>query len=245
MVDGNSIRLSKYLSQNNICSRREAEYFIERGWLKVDGHIIREQGARVTESSTVVLDQRAIDHQSRFITVLMNKPIGFVSGQAEADRKPAALLIRKSNHFGNAREASSIGWPLTGLAPAGRLDSDSTGLLVLTQDGRVAKQLISPNSEVEKEYMVRTDLPLSDAQVDQLKFGLSLDGVKLKPAKVTPIDSNYFRIVLKEGRNRQIRRMCELIGLRAIALKRVRIGQIVLGSLPVGKWRLMRPDERF
>jgi len=244
-MDGGPIRLSKYLSQNNICSRREAEYFIERGWLKVDGRIIREQGTRVTESSTVVLDQRAIDHQSRFVTVLMNKPIGFVSGKAEAGRKPAASLIRKSNHFGHAREASSIGWPLTGLAPAGRLDSDSTGLLVLTQDGRIAKQLISANSGVEKEYMVRTDLPLSDTQVDQLKFGLSLDGVTLKPAKVIPIDSNYFRVVLKEGRNRQIRRMCELIGLRAIALKRVRIGRIVLGSLPVGKWRLMRSDERF
>ncbi len=242
-----SIRLSKYLSQNNVCSRREAELFIERGWLRVDGQLVTRQGVRVSESSHIELDPRATSYQSRFTTVLLNKPVGYVSGQPEPGCKPAATLIKKSNLLGSARgkETQQIRWPLTKLAPAGRLDLDSSGLLVLTQDGRIARQLIGPDSRIEKEYMVRTAEPFSESQIEQLKFGMSLDGVTLRKATVEPIDSNYFRIVLTEGRNRQIRRMCDIAGMRVFALKRVRIGRIRLASLPLGKWRPLLAGERF
>jgi 23S rRNA pseudouridine2604 synthase len=134
---------------------------------------------------------------------------------------------------------------LRGLAPAGRLDIDSTGLLVLTQDGRIARKLVGDDSEVEKEYLVRVEGELSDAGLAQLRHGLTLDDVRLKPAKVSWQNEQQLRFVLREGRKRQIRRMCELVGLKVVGLKRVRIGSVTLGKLPVGKWRYLRPDEQF
>ena len=125
------------------------------------------------------------------------------------------------------------------------MDIDSTGLLVFTQDGRVAKHLIGENSTVEKEYLVRVEGDLSDDDFDLLNFGLSLDGVKLKPAKVSWQNEDQLRFVLREGRKRQIRRMCELVGLHVVGLKRVRTGSVALGKLPVGQWRYLRMDERF
>jgi 23S rRNA pseudouridine2604 synthase len=136
------------------------------------------------------------------------------------------------------------------LAPAGRLDIDSTGLLVLTQDGRIARHLIGDDSQVEKEYLVRVEpliqgrTPLPDA-LKRLQLGLSLDGVALKPAKVSWQNEEQLRFVLREGRKRQIRRMCELVGFKVTALKRVRIGSVVLGGLPLGQWRYLRGDERI
>ena len=134
---------------------------------------------------------------------------------------------------------------LNGLAPAGRLDIDSTGMLVLTQDGRIARHLIGENSTVEKEYLVRVEGELSDADMQRLNFGLSLDGEKLKPAKVSWQNEDQLRFVLREGKKRQIRRMCEMVGLHVVGLKRVRIGSVNLGKLPVGQWRYLRNDERF
>jgi 23S rRNA pseudouridine2604 synthase len=135
------------------------------------------------------------------------------------------------------------------LAPAGRLDIDSTGLLVFTQDGRIAKRLIGDQTRVEKEYLVRVAytregrLPESDMAL--LRQGLSLDGVLLRPAAVSWQNEDQLRFVLREGRKRQIRRMCELVGLQVLGLKRVRIGSVPLGQLPPGQWRYLRDDERF
>ena len=132
-----------------------------------------------------------------------------------------------------------------GLAPAGRLDIDSTGLLILTQDGRIAKQIIGEKSSIEKEYLVRVEGKLAPSDLSLLCHGLSLDGVALQPAKVSWQNEDQLRFVLREGRNRQIRRMCELVGLQVIGLKRIRIGQIPLGNLPVGQWRFLRANEKF
>ena len=138
---------------------------------------------------------------------------------------------------------------MLGLAPAGRLDIDSTGLLVLTQDGRIAKQLIGEDSEVDKEYLVRVKYTrpgkLPTAEMNRLQHGLSLDGKPLKPAKVWWQNDDQLRFVLREGKKRQIRRMCELVGLQVLGLKRVRIGQVMLGELPQGKWRFLGPSEKF
>jgi 23S rRNA pseudouridine2604 synthase len=134
---------------------------------------------------------------------------------------------------------------LRGLAVAGRLDIDSTGLLVFTQDGRVAKQLIGEDSGMEKEYLVRVEGNLADSSLKLLNFGLSLDGKALKHAEVVWQNRDQLRFVLREGKKRQIRRMCELVGLKVTGLKRVRVGNVRLGELPTGQWRYLRSDERF
>jgi len=180
------------------------------------------------------------------VTVLLNKPIGFVSGQAEQGYRPAITLIGAQSHFkGDLSPLRFTPTQLKGLAPAGRLDIDSTGLLVLTQDGRVARQLIGESSGIEKEYLVRVEGSLPAAGLAKLNFGLSLDGVPLKRADVKWQNDDQLRFVLREGKKRQIRRMCELVGLKVTGLKRVRIGKVLLGDLPQGQWRYLRSDERF
>ena len=134
---------------------------------------------------------------------------------------------------------------LKNLAVVGRLDIDSQGLLIFTQDGRLAKKLIGENSDIEKEYIVRVEGFLSKEQLGLLNFGLELDGEKLKPAKVEWINEDQLRFILKQGKKRQIRRMCELVGLRITGLKRVRVGKLMLGKLPEGRWRFLDSEEEI
>jgi 23S rRNA pseudouridine2604 synthase len=239
-------RLSKRMGELGLCSRREADRWIENGWVKVDGKVVDTLGVRVPPDARIEIDKAARDHQSSQVTILLHKPVGYVSGQAEDGYEPAVVLFRPENRW--HADPSPIQFSssqLQGLAPAGRLDIDSTGLLVLTQDGRIAKQLIGEHSSVEKEYLVRVEGKLSDAGMKQLRHGLMLDSVILKPAEVTWQNEDQLRFVLREGRKRQIRRMCELVGLYVTGLKRVRSGNVLLGGLPVGKWRYLRPDEGF
>jgi 23S rRNA pseudouridine2604 synthase len=239
-------RLSKRMGELGLCSRREAEHWITSGWVKVDGQVIDTLGVRVSPSARIEVDPAAREHQSGQVTILLHKPVGYVSGQAEDGYEPAIVLIRPENRW--TADPSPIRFQpehLRSLVPAGRLDIDSTGLLVLTQDGRVAKQLIGENSVVEKEYLVRVEGNLSAEGMKRLQYGLTLDGVKLKPAEVSWQNEHQLRFVLRQGRKRQIRRMCELVGLFVTGLKRVRSGNVPLGGLPVGKWRYLRPDEKF
>ena len=240
------IRLSKLMSEQGLCSRREADGYIERGLVFVDGERITELGTRILPTQKITLAAAAQQSQNALVTILLNKPIGFVSGQPEGKQRPAVSIIDEASHFQGDR--SSIRFSplqLRGIAPAGRLDIDSTGLLVLTQDGRVARHLIGEHSSVEKEYLVRVEGRLIANGLALLNHGLSLDERKLKPAKVEWLNDDQLRFVLVEGRKRQIRRMCELVGLRAVGLKRVRIGNLKLGDLPLGQWRFLRDDERF
>ena len=180
------------------------------------------------------------------VTILLNKPIGYVSGQAEQGYKPAITLVNAESRFQGDKSPQRFSpAQLKGLAPAGRLDIDSTGLLVLTQDGRIAKLLIGEDSRIEKEYLVRVEGKLPDKGLALLRHGLSLDGAPLRPAKVSWQNEDQLRFVLREGKKRQIRRMCELVGLKVTGLKRIRIGSVKLGDLPAGKWRYLREDERF
>ncbi len=151
-------RLSKRMGELGLCSRREAERWITSGWVKVDGEVVDTLGVRVSLDARIEIDPAARSHQSNQVTILLHKPVGYVSGQAEDGYEPAIVLIRPENRW--AADPSPIQFRqehLLGLAPAGRLDIDSTGLLVLTQDGRVAKQLIGEDSYVEKEYLVRVE----------------------------------------------------------------------------------------
>jgi 23S rRNA pseudouridine2604 synthase len=238
-ADG-KLRVSKLMADRGLCSRREADEYIERGWVYVDGERVTQLGTRALPTQAITLDKRAEGLAK--VTLLLHKPVGYVSGQAEDGYKPAVTLVTPATLHGQGRFAREH---LKGLAPAGRLDIDSTGLLVLTQDGRIARQLIGDDSAVDKEYLVRVEGELGDAGLKLLNHGLSLDGVTLRPAQVAWVAKGQLRFVLREGRKRQIRRMCEMVGLTVTALKRVRIGRVKLGDLPPGKWRYLRPDERF
>ncbi len=232
------------MSERGLCSRREADEYIGRGWVYVDGVRVEELGTRIDPSQSITLDKRA-DNISR-VTILLHKPVGYVSGQPEPGYLPAIKLIVPASRF--TGDNPSIRFErdhLKGLAPAGRLDIDSTGLLVFTQDGRVAKLLIGEDSAIEKEYLVRVEGQLDDKGLNLLNHGLSLDGAALKPAQVTRQNRDQLRFVLHEGKKRQIRRMCELVGLKVIGLKRVRIGRVALGELPAGQWRYLHGYEKF
>ena len=240
------VRVSKLMSEQGICSRREADSYIERGWVLVDGVPVTELGTRAYPHQKITLAKAAQSKQDAAVTILLNKPVGYVSAQAEKGYKPAVTLIQPGARFGGDRSPLRFSPAhLRGLAPAGRLDIDSTGLLVLTQDGRVAKRLVGEGSEVEKEYLVRVEGRLAADGLALLNFGLSLDGEPLRRAEVSWQNKDQLRFVLREGKKRQIRRMCELVGLAVTGLKRVRIGQVRLGDLPSGQWRYLRSDERF
>ncbi|MCP2040322.1 23S rRNA pseudouridine2604 synthase [Neisseria sp. HSC-16F19] len=243
--DTEAQRLSKRMAQLGLCSRREADSYIEQGWVKVNGQTA-VLGQKVLPGDRIDLDRRAHRQQAERVTILLHKPVGYVSGQPEKDYAAAVSLITEANHWSG--DDSGIAFKpehLRGLAPAGRLDIDSVGLLVLTQDGRVAKQLIGDNSGVEKEYLVRVSGRLPENGLALLNHGLSLDGEALRPAKVGWQNQDQLRFILRQGKKRQIRRMCELVGLRVTGLKRVRMGRIKLGQLPPGQWRYLRPGERF
>lgn len=244
------LRLSKRMSELGLCSRREADEWIARGWVRVDGAVVSELGSKVLPHQRITVERQASAQQARRVTVLMNKPIGYVSGQAEDGHQPAVVLVTPDNRW--KEDTAPLQFhpgQLRSLVPAGRLDIDSTGLLILTQDGRIAKQLIGQDTDIEKEYLVRVQYAkpgrLPDADLRLLNHGLSLDGKKLLPAKVRWQNDDQLRFVLREGKKRQIRRMCEAVGLKVLGLKRVRIGGVMLGDLPVGQWRYRRPDEKF
>ena len=299
-----TMRLNKRMAELGLASRREADAWIEKGWVKVNGKVA-EMGMQVAPDARIEVAKQAQGEQANQVTILINKPLGLVSGQAEDGHQPAITLVQPQNRWveDNARFFFH-GSQLKSLVPAGRLDIDSTGLLVLTQDGRIARQLIGEDATMEKEYLVRVvytgvhnaaaatsaaatygarplpragnpanpigtaaaapgqitqlsriddDDPVSqDVQsvfpiekLRLLRHGLSLDEQPLKPATVEWQNPEQLRFVLTEGKKRQIRRMCELVGLKVVGLKRVRVGKVMLGNLPVGQWRYLAPHERF
>ena len=251
-------RLNKRMAELGLCSRREADAWIEQGWVRVNGQVAG-MGMQVTPADRITVDKAAEQKQQQQVTILLHKPMGYVSGQAEDGHQPAVTLIQARNHWkGDPSRTRFTPQQLRGLAPAGRLDIDSVGLLVLTQDGRVARQLIGEDSDIEKEYLVRVVWQGPQGEISQdvqavfpreqlarLRHGLSLDGKALKPAQVDRQNPEQLRFVLKEGKKRQIRRMCEQVGLKVVGLKRIRMGRVTLGQLPAGQWRYLAPHERF
>ena len=238
------------MSELGLCSRREADEWIVRGWVRVDGQVVSELGSKVTPEQKVSVERQAAAEQSKRVTVLINKPMGYVSGQAEDGYTPAIALIKAENRWPDDPSPEQFHpTQLRSLVPAGRLDIDSVGLLILTQDGRVAKTLIGQDTAIEKEYLVRvqytTPGTLPESDLKKLCFGLWMDGKPLLPAKVRWQNEDQLSFILREGKKRQIRRMCDMVGLKVLGLKRVRIGKVKLGDLPVGQWRYLRPDEQF
>jgi 23S rRNA pseudouridine2604 synthase len=229
-----------------MCSRREADRYIERGLVIVDGEVVSQLGTKVSPDARIELAAAGLKRRDAQATFLINKPVGYVSAQPEDGHRPAADLLTEANRWKDDRAPRRFHpAQLRGLAPAGRLDIDSNGLLVLTQDGRVARRIIGEDSDVDKEYLVRVEGSLSAEGLKLLNHGLSLDGKPLKPANVSWQNEDQLRFVLREGKKRQIRRMCELVGLKVVGLKRIRIGKVMLGKLPSGKWRYLGDNEKF
>jgi 23S rRNA pseudouridine2604 synthase len=236
------LRINKYLADQGLCSRREADALIEKGWIRVNGEVLKELGYKVLPKDKVEWDEKAEKQIKNKKTIIIHKPLGYVSAQAEDGYQPAIRLATAENYYGDLKHPKIFH---KGFAPAGRLDIDSTGLLILTQNGKIAKNIISPQSVVEKEYVVLVNGEITQEKVNKLCFGLSLDGKKLKRAKVKKEEAQKLRFILIEGKKRQIRRMCEQVDLEVTSLKRVRIGRLRLGKLPLGKWRFLKDSEKI
>jgi 23S rRNA pseudouridine2604 synthase len=249
MTKNQLVRLSKLMSEQNICSRRQADRYIMDEQVLVDGEIISELGTRVDPNSTIELLEEAQKTQNSKATILLNKPCGYVSTQPEKDYRPAIDLIKPQNQYKEDKKRFDP-THVSRLSVAGRLDIESKGLLVLTQDGVIAKRIIGENSNIEKEYLVRLTGDVTEEKLGKLGFGLSLDEKKLKRVKVSLLEedengNSILRFILIEGKKRQIRRMCELVDLRVTSIKRVRIGNIRLKKLPLGQWRYLLESEIF
>jgi 23S rRNA pseudouridine2604 synthase len=230
-------RVNKWLGQSGVCSRREAESLIERGLVSIDGEVVQDTGRKILPGQTLTL----ADGDAPPLSVVLHKPMGIVSAQPEQGQVPAVRLLTAAALEGDSPYIPDRD---TRLAPLGRLDMDSRGLLLLSEDGVLAKAIIGPESDLEKEYLVTVTGKITPEKIARLCHGLTMDGRQLKPAKVSVVQGQELRFILKEGRNRQIRRMCELVGLHVMDLVRIRIGSLRLGDLPEGKWRALGEAER-
>ena len=234
------VRVNKWLGQTGVCSRREADTLIANGLVSIDGETISDAGRKIQPGETLTLNDTAQAALASGMTLVLHKPVGFVSGQPDPGKIPAVRLLTKPNRIGEgeipARDAS--------LPPIGRLDEDSRGLLLLSSDGVVAKAVIGPASELDKEYLVVVDGLITEGKLSRLRHGMELNDKPLKPARVTQIGPQRLRFILDEGKYRQIRRMCDLVGLEVVDLYRTRIGPLELGNLPEGRWRHLTNEER-
>jgi 23S rRNA pseudouridine2604 synthase len=231
-------RVNKWLAQSGVCSRREAEGLIAEGLVSIDGETVTDAGRKILPGQTLTLADAGATAP---LSVVLHKPMGVVSAQPEQGQVPAVRLLTSEALVG---ESPTIPGRDTRLAPLGRLDMDSRGLLILSEDGVLAKAIIGPESDLEKEYLVRVTGKITPDKIKLLCHGLRMDGRELKPAKVSVVEGQQLRFILKEGRNRQIRRMCELVGMHVMDLVRIRIGPLHLGDLPEGRWRVLTDAER-
>ena len=232
-------RVNRWLAHQGVCSRREADALIAEGRIRIEGETVADPGRKILPGQTLEVIDEASPGEGP-VTILVNKPPGLVSAHPEPGQAEArSLLTADRAEGGELPPPADLSLP-----PAGRLDRESRGLLVLSSDGVVARAIISPASILKKEYQVRVAGALTADRIARLRHGLSLDGRALKPAGVFRKGEDRLRFVLSEGRNRQIRRMCELVGLRVTDLQRTRIGPLSLEGLPEGRWRRLTAPER-
>jgi len=221
------VRLVKFLAHGGIASRRKAEKIIAAGRVSVAGEVVRDPARDVVEGDDVRVDGEVVAPEVREVWAV-NKPAGVVSTAREPGRRPAVVELVRSE----AR-----------LYPVGRLDVDSTGLLLLTNDGELANRLIHPRYEVPKAYRAELRRPPSDADLRRLAEGVDLDDGPTAPAEVRRLAEREIELVLREGRNRQVRRMAEAVGNEVVSLRRIRFGPIELGDLAEGQARRLSADE--
>ena len=232
-MDADGVRLQKVLSQAGVASRRAAEELIRQGRVTVNGVVVTELGTRVRPGvDRIAVDGRGIGGREHLVYLALNKPAGYVSTARDTHGRPTVLSLVE------ARER---------LYPVGRLDADSEGLILLTNDGELAYAVTHPRHEIEKEYLVLVSGEPSRQIIERLSRGVEIEGRRTAPAEVEVAGpgegGTWLRVVLHEGRKRQIRRMAEAVGHRVLRLRRVRIGPVRLGNLPPGRYRQLSPTE--
>lgn len=222
--------MNKYISQKGIASRREADKLIEKGLVKVNGEVVTEMGLKVDpEKDKVVVDEKQMMEDRPLLYLMLNKPKGYVCSMKATQQDPKIvtdLLDLEDRVY-----------------PVGRLDKETTGLLLLTNDGTLVNQIIHPSSESEKEYEVTFAVQIPEGALHKLRAGVKLAGEKTLPTRVKKVGPAKIRIVLKEGKNRQVRRICQKVGYPVKTLKRIRIKSLLLGDLPLGRWRRLSVEE--
>ncbi|RLB84534.1 MAG: rRNA pseudouridine synthase [Deltaproteobacteria bacterium] len=223
------MRLQKFLSEAGICSRRRGEEYIREGLVRVNSRIITELGTKVDpEKDIVEFNGKIITLKREPMYIALNKPKGYVTSCSHPGEKIVLDLIDISER----------------VYPVGRLDKDSTGLLILTNDGGLHHRLSHPSFDHEKEYDVTVSRSITDGSLRSIAEGLPMMGTKTRPAKIRRISSRRFRIILKEGKNRQIRRMVRKVGNHVTRLRRIRVSKIKLGKLAEGAWRNLSEKEK-
>jgi 23S rRNA pseudouridine2604 synthase len=220
------MRLNKFISESGVCSRREADKWIEAGRVTCNGEVAG-LGLRVRETDEVRVDGKLLGSRKQRIYIALNKPVGIT---CTTEEQVAGNIVDWIGH----RER---------IFPIGRLDKDSEGLILLTNDGDIVNEILRSENNHEKEYLVTVDRPISDLSLKMMADGVKIMGEITKPCRVHRVDEKTFRMILTQGLNRQIRRMCSALGYRAQRLRRVRIINIDLGRLPVGEWRELTAAE--
>lgn len=221
------MRLAKYLAHGGVASRRKAEEIIAKGLVSVNGEVVIDPARDVSDADDVRVNGSPVGSEAREVWAV-NKPAGVVSTAREPGSRPAVVELVESE----AR-----------LYPVGRLDADSTGLLLLTNDGELANRLTHPRYGVAKTYRARLGKPPSDRDLERLRSGVELEDGRTAPAEVDRVGRQEIEITLREGRNRQVRRMVEKVGNRVVALKRIRFGSLDLGRLAKGGSRRLSEGE--
>ncbi len=241
VIMSDSIRLSKRIAELVPCSRREAEQYIEGGWVRVDGMVIEEQGFRVLPEQLVELMPQADLATIEPVTILFHKPAG-IEFDADSVKK---MIMLENRSVEDRAGISFLKRHLVGQSNCVPLDAATSGLMVLTQDWRIARKLIDDISRVEQEYIVEVAGTLAPEGLKLLNHGLVLNGRALLPVKVSWQNENRLRFAIKAPQHDQIARMCKMVGLKVLSIKRIRIGRVPMSSLQVGQWRFFVQYERF
>lgn len=224
------IRLQKFLAQAGITSRRKAEELIKAEKIKVNGQIVTKLGTVIDENNDKIeYSNRIVNLQTKKIYIALNKPTGYICSASDGQGKSILSLVKTKER----------------VFPVGRLDKDSSGLILLTNDGELTNKLTHPRYENEKEYFLILDQDLRSEDIKKLERGMVISGKKLQPIKVVMAKNKSTRLILKEGVNRQIRRMLGRLGYTVIRLKRIRIGKLELEELKEGQWRIIKKKEVY
>lgn len=222
------MRINKYIAACGVCSRRKAEEYILSGRVRINDMVVSILSADVKENDEVFLDEKKIELESKYVYLMLNKPRGYVTTNNEQFGRKCTLDLIKEN---------------VRVYPIGRLDMDTEGLLLFTNDGEFANMLTHPKNKIEKTYIVTTNTFVTNENVETLKKGVDIGGYVTKEAKVKKIGEKKIKIIISEGKNRQVRKMCSAIGLEVVNLKRVQISSLKLGNLACGKYRYLTKDE--
>lgn len=222
-------RINKYIASCGICSRRKADELISQGKVEINGQVVTDMGHKVDINDIVKINGKLITKEEEKVYIVLNKPKGYVTTSSDQfNRKNVIDLINE-----NVR-----------VYPIGRLDMYTEGLLLLTNDGEFANAIMHPRNKIEKTYVVTTDTNINQGQIDKLKNGVDIGDYITKPAKVRIISKDKIEIIISEGKNRQVRRMCDAVKINLLNLKRIKIGNIELGKLQTGKYRYLTNKEK-